>query len=222
MAEEKTHQLFKKSSGNIDRNDAVISLRGVQKAFGEMAVLKGVDLDVFKGENVVVLGRSGSGKSVLIKIIVGLLQPDVGTVRVLGSDPNNLDTRELQQLRSKIGFSFQSSALYDGMNVHDNLEFPLVRNQRNLSRKEIEEAITQGLDDVGLSKTIKQMPSELSGGQKKRIGIARTLILHPDIMLYDKPTAGLDPVSSLEINDLINDVQKRYKTSSVIITHDLT
>src|SRR6201996_6417258 len=129
MAEEKTHQLFKKSSGNIDRNDAVISLRGVQKAFGEMAVLKGVDLDVFKGENVVVLGRSGSGKSVLIKIIAGLLKPDQGTVKVLGEEIARLDVRQLQALRSKIGFSFQSSALYDGMSVRDNLEFPLVRNK---------------------------------------------------------------------------------------------
>src|ERR1700761_6245218 len=156
MADEKTPQLYKKTAGKVDRDNAVISLRGVQKAFGDMAVLKGVDLDVFKGENVVVLGRSGSGKSVLIKIIVGLLQPDEGTVRVLGSDPNALDNRELQQLRSKIGFSFQSSALYDGINVYDNLEFPLVRNKRNLSRKEIDEAVAQVLDDVGLAKTSKQ------------------------------------------------------------------
>ena len=213
---------FKSPPGNIDLSDAVISLRGVHKAFGNLAVLKGVDLDVFKGENVVVLGRSGSGKSVLIKIIVGLLQPDAGAVRVLGSDVGNLDTRELQQLRSKIGFSFQSSALYDGMNIRANLEFPLVRNKRHLTRKEIDEAVAQVLDDVGLSQTINQMPSELSGGQKKRIGIARTLILHPEIMLYDEPTAGLDPITSEEINALINEVQERYNTSAVIITHDLT
>jgi phospholipid/cholesterol/gamma-HCH transport system ATP-binding protein len=207
---------------SIDRNDTVITLRGVHKAFGQLAVLKGVDLDVFKGENVVVLGRSGSGKSVLIKIVVGLLVPDKGTVRVLGSDVDSLDNRELQQLRSRIGFSFQSSALYDGMNVRANLEFPLVRNKRNLTRKEIDEAVAQVLDDVGLSQTINQMPSELSGGQKKRIGIARTLILHPDIMLYDEPTAGLDPVTSEEINALINEVRQRYNSSAVIITHDLT
>jgi phospholipid/cholesterol/gamma-HCH transport system ATP-binding protein len=212
----------KKPPGKIDRKDAVISLKGVQKAFGDMAVLKGVDLDVFKGENVVVLGRSGSGKSVLIKIIVGLLQPDSGTVRVLGEDVDALDAKALRVLRSKIGFSFQSSALYDGMNVRANLEFPLVRNKRSLSRKEVDEAIAQVLDDVGLSQTINQMPAELSGGQKKRIGIARTLILHPEIMLYDEPTAGLDPVTSEEINDLINEVQQRYNSSAVIITHDLT
>ena len=222
MTDEKTHTAFKKPPDKIDRDNPVIALRGVQKAFGDRTVLKGVDLDVFKGENVVVLGRSGSGKSVLIKIIVGLLTPDKGSVRVLGSDVDQLDTRELRELRSKIGFSFQSSALYDGMNVRDNLEFPLVRNKRNLTRKEVDEAVAQVLDDVGLSQTINQMPSELSGGQKKRIGIARTLILHPEIMLYDEPTAGLDPVTSEEINDLINEVQQRYNSSAVIITHDLT
>ena len=212
----------KQPPAGIDRANAVIVLRQVRKAFGDLQVLKGVDLDVFKGENVVVLGRSGSGKSVLIKIIAGLLRPDQGTVQVLGSEIDHLNTRDLRTLRSKIGFSFQSSALYDGMNVRANLEFPLVRNKRHLTRKEIDEAVKQVLDDVGLSQTIDQMPSELSGGQKKRIGIARTLILHPEIMLYDEPTAGLDPITSTEINDLINEVQERYNTSSVIITHDLT
>ena len=200
----------------------VISLRNVQKSFGHQTVLKGVDLDVLKGENVVVLGRSGSGKSVLLKIISGLLKPDKGSVHVLGEEIDCLKSRDLQALRSKIGFSFQNSALYDGMNVRANLEFPLVRNMRDLTRKQIDEAVAKVLDDVGLSQTIDQMPSELSGGQKKRIGIARTLILHPEIMLYDEPTAGLDPVTSVEINDLINEVQQLYNTSAVIITHDLT
>ncbi len=213
--------MAKQFISSIDKHQPVISLRGVEKSFGRLPVLKGVDLDVFKGENVVVLGRSGSGKSVLIRIIAGLLQPDQGSVNVLGEDIASLDTRELQALRSRIGFSFQSSALYDGMNVRDNLEFPLVRNKRHLSRQQINEAIAKVLDDVGLSRTLYQMPSELSGGQKKRIGIARTLILRPEIMLYDEPTAGLDPVTSVEINDLINEVQQLYNTSSVIITHDL-
>ncbi|HWB94124.1 MAG TPA: ATP-binding cassette domain-containing protein [Puia sp.] len=217
-----TEHSFKKTPGGIDRKNAVISLRGVHKSFGDLDVLKGVDLDVYKGENLVVLGRSGSGKSVLLKIISGLLRPDRGAVHVLGQEIDRLNTRELQALRSKIGFSFQSSALYDGMNVRANLEFPLVRNQRTLTRREIDEAVIQVLDDVGLPQTIDQMPSQLSGGQKKRIGIARTLILHPEIMLYDEPTAGLDPVTSVEINDLINEVQQRYNTSSVVITHDLT
>jgi phospholipid/cholesterol/gamma-HCH transport system ATP-binding protein len=204
------------------RENAVIVLRNVCKSFGDLEVLKGIDLDVFKGENVVVLGRSGSGKSVLIKIIAGLLRPDKGSVRVLGEEIDRLTVRELQTLRSKIGFSFQSSALYDGMNVRANLEFPLVRNRRDLTRAAIDKAVAKVLDDVGLSQTIDQMPSELSGGQKKRVGIARTLILQPEIMLYDEPTAGLDPVTSVEINDLINEVQELYNTSAVIITHDLT
>lgn len=202
--------------------NAVISLRGLKKSFGNLQVLKGVDLEVYQGENVVILGRSGSGKSVLIKIIAGLLRPDEGSVLVLGQDTSGLDIKAWQSLRTRIGFSFQSSALYDGMNVRDNLEFPLVRNKRHLSSREIDDAIAKVLDDVGLSQTLYQMPAELSGGQKKRIGIARTLILQPEIMLYDEPTAGLDPVTSVEINDLINEVQQLYNTSSVIITHDLT
>jgi phospholipid/cholesterol/gamma-HCH transport system ATP-binding protein len=159
---------------------------------------------------------------VLIKIIVGTLKPDSGNVKVFGEEVDLLTIKELQVLRSKIGFSFQGAALYDGMNIRDNLEFPLVRNKRHLSRKQINQAIEKVLDDVGLSHTLYQMPAELSGGQKKRIGIARTLILEPEIMLYDEPTAGLDPLTSVEINNLINEVQSHYKTSSIIITHDLS
>lgn len=214
--------MAKKLTTPIDRSRPVISIRGLEKSFGSLQVLKGVDLDVYHGETLVVLGRSGSGKSVLIKIIAGLLKPDAGSVRVLGEDITRLDPKELQALRTHIGFSFQSSALYDGMNVKANLEFPLVRNKRHLNSGQIDAAIAKVLDDVGLSQTIYQMPSELSGGQRKRIGIARTLILQPEIMLYDEPTAGLDPVTSVEINDLINEVQDRYHTSSVVITHDLT
>jgi phospholipid/cholesterol/gamma-HCH transport system ATP-binding protein len=202
--------------------ETVISIKQLYKAFNENQVLSGVDLDVFKGENVVVLGRSGSGKSVLIKIIAGLLKQEAGSVDVLGRDVVSLNRKTLQELRMHIGFSFQGSALYDGMTVRENLEFPLVRNKRNLNRKQVEEAIEQVLTDVGLLQTIGQMPSELSGGQKKRIGIARTLILHPEIMLYDEPTGGIDPVTCVEINNLINKVKKEYNTSSIIITHDLT
>jgi phospholipid/cholesterol/gamma-HCH transport system ATP-binding protein len=213
--------MVKKNRTSTDGEEVVVSMRGVKKSFGSLDVLRGVDLDVYKGENVVILGRSGSGKSVLIKLIAGLLKPDQGRISVLGSDMSGLKVRELRLLRSRIGFSFQSSALYDGMNVRDNLEFPLVRNKRHLSREQVDEAIAKVLDDVGLTQTLYQMPSQLSGGQRKRIGIARTLILQPEIMLYDEPTAGLDPVTSVEINDLINEVQERYNTSSVIITHDL-
>src|ERR1700744_4190310 len=192
-----TTEKYKTAHSGIDRNNAVVSLRNVRKAFGSLQVLKGIDLDVFKGENVVVLGRSGSGKSVLIKIIAGLLQPDAGAIRVLGQEVDRLRDRDLQALGTKIGFSFQSSALYDGMNVRANLEFPLVRNKRNLGRQEIDSAIAKVLDDVGLSQTLYQMPWELSGGQKTLSGISRTLILQPEIMLYDEPKAGLDPVTSV-------------------------
>jgi len=216
------NDMAKKLTIPIDRSRPVISIRGLKKSFGSLQVLKGVDLDVYHGETLVVLGRSGSGKSVLIKIIAGLLKPDAGSVRVLGEDITRLDTKELQALRTHIGFSFQNSALYDGMNVRANLEFPLVRNKRHLSNSQIDAAIAKVLDDVGLSHTLYQMPSELSGGQRKRIGIARTLILQPGIMLYDEPTAGLDPITCIDINELINEVQQRYNTSSIIITHDLT
>lgn len=206
----------------IDRNNSVISIKGLKKAFGELEVLRGVDLEVYQGENLVVLGRSGTGKSVLIKVISGLLLPDQGDVNVLGQSVEHLSTKELMALRLKVGFSFQNSALYDSMTVRQNLEFPLVRNSRSLRRKEINHEVESVLDAVGLSQTIEQMPSELSGGQRKRIGIARTLILRPEIMLYDEPTAGLDPITCIEINNLINEVQEKYKTTSIIITHDLT
>ncbi|RIV25050.1 ABC transporter ATP-binding protein [Fibrisoma montanum] len=213
---------MKRTEEHIDYNNVVISIRDLRKSFGDLHVLRGVDLDVYQGENLVVLGRSGTGKSVLIKIIVGLLKPDAGTVNVLGHNVDSLSVKELDQLRLKIGFSFQSSALYDSMTIRENLEFPLVRNVRNLGRQEINRAVEEALEDVGLSQTINQMPSELSGGQRKRIGIARTLILKPDIMLYDEPTAGLDPITSNDINNLINEVQERHRATSIIITHDLT
>lgn len=202
--------------------EAVITIRGVYKSFGSNHVLQGIDLDLYKGENVVVLGRSGTGKSVLIKIISGLLKQDRGTVNVLGQEVDKLNDKQLQELRLKLGFSFQNSALYDSMTVRENLEFPLVRNLKHLSRKEVEDSIDRVLSAVGLLQTKHQMPSELSGGQRKRIGVARTLILRPEIMLYDEPTAGLDPITCIEINNLINRVQSDFKTSSIIITHDLT
>lgn len=206
----------------LQNTTKVIEINGLNKSFGNYHVLKGVDLDLYKGENLVVLGKSGTGKSVLIKIIVGLLTPDAGVVKVLDQYVDQISYKELLELRLKVGFSFQNSALYDSMTVRQNLEFPLVRNQRNLSKAEVNLAIEEMLDAVGLLQTINQMPSELSGGQRKRIGIARTLILRPEIMLYDEPTAGLDPITCLEINSLINEVQERFHTSSIIITHDLT
>ncbi len=213
---------MEKGKANIDYSNTVIKIRGLEKSFEDYAVLKGIDLDLYQGENLVVLGRSGTGKSVLIKLISGLLKPDKGTIEVLGKEVTEISEDDLQELRIRIGFSFQSSALYDSMTVRKNLEFPLVRNRKNISRPEIDNAVESVLESVGLSQTINQMPSELSGGQRKRIGIARTLILNPEIMLYDEPTAGLDPITCIEINDLIDKVQQQYKTSSIIITHDLT
>lgn len=202
--------------------EKVIEIRNLKKSFGDNHVLRGVNLDLYKGENVVVLGKSGTGKSVLIKIAVGLLTQDEGSMIVLGKEVKNLKAKELNALRLKIGFSFQASALYDSMTVRENLEFPLVRNVQNLTRAERDKEIEEVLDSVGLLQAINQMPAELSGGQKKRIGIARTLILRPEIMLYDEPTAGLDPITCIEINNLINQVKETYNTSSIIITHDLT
>ncbi|GAB2810226.1 ABC transporter ATP-binding protein [Ferruginibacter profundus] len=205
-----------------NNKETVIAVKGLKKSFDNLIVLNGIDIDILKGENIAVLGRSGSGKSVLIKIISGLLKQDSGTVTVLGQEVDKLNEKELQELRMKIGFSFQNSALYDSMSVKGNLAFPLVRNKRKLSSKEVDAAIESVLNDVGLPQTINQMPAELSGGQRKRIGIARTLILKPEIMLYDEPTAGLDPITCIEINNLIVKVQKEYNTTSIIITHDLT
>ncbi len=204
------------------KDEPVISIKGLFKSFGNLDVLKGIDFKLFKGENVAVLGKSGTGKSVLIKIIVGLLKPDKGDVFVLGKQVDKLGRIELDALRLRIGFSFQSSALYDSMNVYQNLAFPLTMNVKNLSKNEIDSAVEEVLDAVSLKDKINQMPSDLSGGQRKRIGIARTLILKPEIMLYDEPTSGLDPITSAEIIELINEVQQKYNTSSVIITHDLT
>ena len=204
------------------KNEMVISIQGLYKSFGELEVLKGIDFTLNKGENVAILGKSGSGKSVLIKMIVGLLKPDKGTVIVLGKEVDLLSGKELDALRLLIGFSFQSGALYDSMNVYQNLAFPLTMNVKNLGKKEVDQAVEEVLTAVGLKDKINEMPSDLSGGQRKRIGIARTLILKPEIMLYDEPTSGLDPITSAEIIELIKEVQQQYNTSSVIITHDLT
>ena len=213
---------MKSRASHLIKDKVVVYIRNLYKSFEENRVLQGINLDLHEGENVVVLGRSGSGKSVLIKIIAGLLEADEGIVKVLGEDIDKLDEKELLELRLKMGFLFQGSALYDSMTVKENLEFPLVRNSAHLSRKQINEAIERVLDAVGLLQTMNQMPSELSGGQRKRIGIGRTLIMRPQIMLYDEPTAGLDPTTSTEINNLIVEVQRRFHTTSIIITHDLT
>ncbi|RPE08777.1 ATP-binding cassette domain-containing protein [Chitinophaga lutea] len=206
----------------IDWNNVVISIKDLYKSFGNNHVLRGVDLELHKGENIVVLGRSGTGKSVLIKIISGLLKQDAGTVNVLGQEVAELSPADLRALRLKVGFCFQHGALYDSMTVGENLSFPLQRNEPKMTAAQREKLVDIVLEAVGLSHTVNQMPAELSGGQRKRIGIGRTLILRPEIMLYDEPTAGLDPITCTEINNLINEVQRRFNTSSIIITHDLT
>jgi len=199
----------------------MIEIQDLVKGFDQQEVLNGVSLNLLNGENLVILGKSGSGKSVLIKCIVRLLNPDSGKINVLGKQLSTLNRNELGELRKKIGFLFQSSALYDSMSVKQNLEFPLVRIKKNLTKKEIEVKINEVLDNVGLADSLNKMPSQLSGGMRKRISLARTIIIDPQIMLYDEPTTGLDPVTSDEISSLINEVQKKYKTSSIIITHDI-
>ena len=200
----------------------VASLRHVKKSFGAMEVLRDISLDLHQNENLVILGRSGTGKSVLIQCMVGLIRADTGEINVLGCDVRSLTPDQLDELRLQIGFSFQGSALYDSMTVRQNLEFPLKRNKAIFKKKELEDLVVNALKDVGLENTSDKMPSELSGGMKKRIGIARTLILKPKIMLYDEPTAGLDPITATEINELILRVREKYNTSSIIITHDIS
>lgn len=201
--------------------ELVVEIMNLKKSFGNVEVLKNIHLKLFKGENLVVLGKSGTGKSVLIKCIVRLLESDFGTIKVLGADVNIMGRNELVEVRKKIGFLFQSGALYDSMTVKQNLEFPLKRIRKDLTSKQIQSKIEEALVNVGLADVLNQMPSELSGGMRKRISLARTIVVDPQIMLYDEPTTGLDPVTSDEISALINDVQKKYETSSIIITHDI-
>lgn len=201
--------------------ELVIEIDNLGKGFNNAVVLKNLSLKLYNGENLVVLGKSGSGKSVLIKCIARLLFPDQGTIKVFGHNLNDLDAKELSDMRTKIGFLFQSGALYDSMTVQENLEFPLKRIKKHLKRKEIDAKVAEVLENVGLSETLHKMPSELSGGMRKRVSLARTIIVDPLIMLYDEPTTGLDPVTSDEISALINTVQEKYKTSSIIITHDI-
>ena len=202
-------------------NSAIIEFKNVHKSFDENKVLIGLNLTVFKGENLVILGKSGSGKSVTIKCIVGLTKVNSGEILVFGTDITQLHYAELNKVRMRIGFLFQNGALYDSMTVRQNLEFTLKHHDKNLSENEIEIAVKKALEDVGLLEVIHKMPSELSGGMKKRIGLARALIIAPEIILYDEPTSGLDTITSREIDELILEIQKKRKTTAIIITHDL-
>ncbi|HEY0678838.1 MAG TPA: ATP-binding cassette domain-containing protein [Chitinophagaceae bacterium] len=217
-----TEQMTMINPPGEQKKDVVMNIRGLYKSFGENHVLSDFNLTLAKGENVVVLGKSGSGKSVLIKCIIGLLQPDEGTIEVFGQDIPDLDHDELDKVRAKVGFLFQSNALYDSMTVRQNLEFPLRRHWIQISHQETNNLVMEALDDVGLKHTVDMMPVELSGGMRKRVALARTLILKPEIILYDEPTTGLDPITGKEIIELIVEIQKKYKSSSLIISHDMT
>lgn len=216
---EKTAQTI--SSIPVNRGQSVIRIRNLKKAFGDNVVLNLFNMDLYKGENVVVLGRSGSGKSVLIKCIIGLLDADDGLIEVLGQNITELNSENLDHLRVKVGFLFQSNALYDSMTVRENLEFPLRRHWMITTQQEVSQMVMEALDNVGLGYTVDMMPVELSGGMRKRVALARTLILRPEIILYDEPTTGLDPITGREISDLMVEIQKKYNTSSLIISHDM-
>jgi phospholipid/cholesterol/gamma-HCH transport system ATP-binding protein len=210
-----------RSSSIKPGKETVIEARRLKKSFDELRVLDGLDFHLSKKENLVVLGKSGTGKSVLIKCLVGLIRPDEGELTVLGKNVTGLEHNDLLELRKKVGFLFQGGALYDSMSVRENLEFPLKRQHKKLSKGEINDAVLEALENVGLVEAIDKMPSELSGGMKKRVALARTLILKPAIMLYDEPTTGLDPVTAKEISELIVEMQQKFDISSVIITHDM-
>ena len=211
-----------KTEHDDKQNDlVVVEMNHLKKSFGNNHVLRDINLVIHKGENLAILGQSGTGKSVLIKCIVGLVDHDEGKLSILGQNISELKDEELIEIRKKIGFLFQSGALYDSMTARENLEFPLRRQLRSIPKEEMNSLIKEALQNVGLAEAIDVTPSELSGGMRKRLGLARTLILKPEIMLYDEPTTGLDPITSREISNLILEVQKIYNTTSIIITHDI-
>jgi phospholipid/cholesterol/gamma-HCH transport system ATP-binding protein len=209
------------TSENKNKKEPLLCVKDLSKSFGDLLVLDHFNLDLKYNQNVVVLGKSGSGKSVLIKCIIGLLKPDSGSINVLGNEIPKMTEDELDKIRVRIGFLFQSNALYDSMTVRENLEFPLRRHNVNHDNAPVEEIVKQALNDVGLIHTIDMMPEELSGGMRKRIALARTLILKPEIILYDEPTTGLDPITSREIIGLMNNIKTKYGTSALVISHDM-
>lgn len=207
---------------NISHSEIVLQIKDLHKSFGDNHVLKGFNMSLYQGENLVIMGKSGSGKSVMIKCLVGLMEADSGSITVMKNDITKLTQEALDILRADIGFLFQGSALYDSMTVRENLEFPLRRHSKKFAKNADTEALVlEALTNVGLAHAIDLMPSELSGGMKRRVALARTLILQPKIILYDEPTSGLDPITAKEIIILMQDIQKKYNTSSLIITHDV-
>ena len=207
---------------NPTEKKPIIEIKDLKKSYGDNHVLEGFNMELYEGENLVIMGKSGSGKSVMIKCLIGLEEPDNGTITIMGQNINNLEHSELDELRTEIGFLFQGSALYDSMTVRENLEFPLRRHTKKFGIiNDTTPMVMEALENVGLAHAINLMPSELSGGMKRRIALARTLILQPKIILYDEPTTGLDPITSKEIILLMMSIQKKYNTSSIIITHDV-
>jgi phospholipid/cholesterol/gamma-HCH transport system ATP-binding protein len=218
---EKVKENSEQSHQPKSKDELVIEIKGLKKSFGEKHVLKDINLEVKRSENVVILGRSGTGKSVTIQCIVGLLKQDEGTLKVFGDEVADMSEKELKELRIKIGFLFQSGALYDSMTIRENLEFPLTRILKIKDQSEIDKRVETALDSVGLLDSIDKLPSDLSGGMRKRAGLARTIVVDPEIILYDEPTTGLDPITSREISELILSIQKKNNTTSIIITHDM-
>jgi len=219
MIEKNTHHI---ETTAPDQGEVVLEIKNLNKSFGTNHVLKNFNLRLYKGENLVIMGKSGSGKSVMIKCLVGLMEADSGVISVLHKDITRLDQKALDLMRGDIGFLFQGSALYDSMTVRENLEFPLRRHAAfNHSDEELDKRVIEALENVGLAHALSLMPSELSGGMQRRVALARTLILQPKIILYDEPTSGLDPITAKEIIQLMKEIQEKYKTSSIIITHDV-
>lgn len=211
-----------KENKNISNAKVVLQIKDLHKSFGNNHVLNGFNMTLHQGENLVIMGKSGSGKSVMIKCLVGLMEADSGSISVMQKDITKLTQEALDILRADIGFLFQGSALYDSMTVRENLEFPLRRHTKKFGTDSNTEALVlEALTNVSLADTVDLMPSELSGGMKRRVALARTLILQPKIILYDEPTSGLDPITAKEIIILMQDIQKKYNTSSIIITHDV-
>lgn len=210
-----------KIAPKVEEQKALIEIKGLRKRFGDNEVLRGFNLELYPHENLVIVGKSGSGKSVLIKCMVRLVEVDEGRVLVLGKSIPDLDQKALDEVRTEVGFLFQGSALYDSMTVRENLQFPLRRHPKRIKGQEEEVLIRQALRSVGLEHTLDLMPAELSGGMQRRVALARTLILQPKIILYDEPTSGLDPITSNEIVQLILKVQEEFDTASLIITHDM-
>jgi len=212
----------KEKAATAEKGEVIINIEHLKKSFGSTKVLKDISFQLHRKENIAILGTSGTGKSVLIKSIVGLNIPDGGVLEVFGKNIlGGEDEEEWDNLRRKVAYLFQGGALYDSMTVKENLEFPLKRQLEKKSKSEIDEAVDEALENVGLLKAKNKMPAELSGGMKKRIALARTLILKPEIMLYDEPTTGLDPVTSKEISELILEMQEKYGISAIIVTHDM-